>query len=96
MDDDLNKLLKEVRAIDSDFYLKKMEINPKKRFLKKRLPSITLYELLYDYSGFGECQVVNFSQENSGGINTCVSKSYIETFFLGWLGGYEQGLENKK
>lgn len=94
-DPELNELFQEIRSLESNYYLKEMTFQSRKKFMRKKSPDITRYELLYD-CGCGECQIINFNQDHEGSINTWVSKSYIMTLFLGWLNGYKRGNQNNK
>lgn len=82
-DKELNELLQEVRQIDSRFYLVEQKF-VSKRWFRKPIEKIG-YTLLADLGG--ECQVINFCQDHDWSINGTVSKSYIYTFFLGYING---------
>lgn len=84
-DKELNELLEEVNARNSHkFYITERE-RVKTRWFRK--PIVTKsYELLVDLK-YGEYQVINFAQEWDWSINLEVSKSYIVTYLLGFLGG---------
>lgn len=88
-DKELNELLQEIRQKDDRYYLIEKKISISNGWFKKPTEKIG-YTLLFNTHS-SECQIVNFYQEHGLSINNTVSKSYIYTFFLGWLNGYEQG-----
>lgn len=93
-DKELNELLQEIREKDDRFYLIERKISFKPGLFKKPT-ELTNYTLLLN-TGNMECQMVNFCQDFDYSINIKVSKSYIYTFFVGWLNGYKRVDETKK
>lgn len=89
-DCELNELFQEFRKKEGGYFLKEFEII-KKRFFKKSTKVIR-YTLLKRITE-GECQVINFNQDHSS-INTIVDKSYIITFFYGYLNGFNAGFKS--
>lgn len=91
-DKDLNELLQEVREISPNLYLQEHKRTIKKWFKKPQ--EQTSYTLLNHVGGL-ECQIINFAQEHDWSINGTVAKSYIYTYFYGFLGGYKR-INDKK
>lgn len=85
-DNYINKLLQEVREkFDNNYLIQEREFTTKKWFRK---PVTTI---LYDiYYGKGvEVQCINFCRDGEQTLNPMVSKSYVVTFLLGMLNGYD-------
>jgi hypothetical protein len=90
--EELNELLLEVREKDDRYYLEEKTFMIKKWFRKPMKK--TFYTLLFNTGGC-ECQIINFCQDRDWSINTSVPKSYITTYFYGFLNGYKRGGEKQ-
>lgn len=84
--EELNSKLQEVRSLNNNYYLIERTIKVKSGWFSKPKEK-TVYTLLYHIGG-SECQLVNFDQESDWSINVEVPKSYIMTFFIGYLNGH--------
>lgn len=89
-DKEIDELLKEVNEIFADRYFISEQSRTEKPFLRKKrvLWYYSLYaQLLPDGM---EVININFCQDHDCSINTLVKKSYIVTYLLGMLSGWEQ------
>lgn len=83
-DKELNDLFQEVRKLDKRFLLSCNDILVKRSWFRKPIIK-KVYCLYIDMGGDAKC--VNFAQEHLWSINTDVAKSYIMTYFFGYITG---------
>lgn len=86
-DIELNNLFQELRIIDNRYYLVECKVKIYNGFFLKDTEKILYMCLLCNNY---ECQVINFCQDHEGSFNTYVTKSYIYTYFLGIINGYNK------
>ena len=94
-DKELDKLYQEVRQLfDERYYLIEKKFNTNVGFLRRE-NWVTYYKVIYRVyeGGYPEFQILNFPSPE-GGFNEFVSKSTVETLFLGLINGYNY--KNKK
>lgn len=85
-DKELNEYLQEVRKkFDNKYLLQEYVVKTKQLFRKEKQ---RVFYTLYFGSGV-EVQIINFASDGEGSINTGVTKSYLITYFLGLLNGFE-------
>ena len=92
-DAELNELLKDVRELNPNIYVK--EYSYKKKRLFKKCQTTTLYSLMID----GDCGVRAFSfppKDGQGSINTLATKQVLLTYLFGYYNGYYQSNKEKK
>src|ERR1700761_7758197 len=87
-DKNINDLLKEVNVAFGDkYFIREFSISVKKLF--RSTQTIKKYTL-YSHLCYDEVMCINFCQDWDWSINTQVSKSYIITYLLGIMSGYQQ------
>jgi len=92
-DAELNELLKDVRELNPNIYVK--EYSYRKKSLFKKCQIMTLYALMID--GQGGVQLFNFPPKDElGSINTHVTKQVLFTYLFGYYNGYYQSNKEKK
>lgn len=82
-DQELNKLLQEIRLIDDRYFLREEAITIK-TFMKRPIETF-LYTLIFKMSNDPYSKLINFRQEGVCSINTRVSAPLIQAYFHGFL-----------